>query len=99
MPSWVAVTTTRRQLSIADSIALRKYGADDQRRQVGVLVERLLDPVEELRPDDAAAAPDGGHVAGRDAPVVFGAARLDLVEALRIGDDLRGVQRLAGRPR
>jgi hypothetical protein len=27
MPSWVAATTTRRQLSIADSIALRKYGA------------------------------------------------------------------------
>src|SRR6202012_2677526 len=27
MPSWVAVTTTRRQLSMAASIALRKYGA------------------------------------------------------------------------
>ena len=30
----------------------------------------------------------------RDAPVVFGAAGLDLVEALGVGDDLRRVQRL-----
>ena len=68
---------------------------DDQRRQVRVLVERLLDPVEELRADDAAAAPDGGQVARGDAPVVLGAAGLDLVEALRVGDDLRRVERLA----
>jgi hypothetical protein len=27
IPNWVAVDTTRRQLSIADSTALRKYGA------------------------------------------------------------------------
>src|ERR1700744_2872880 len=64
-------------------------------RQVGVLVERLLDPVQEFGPDDAAAAPDGGHVTGLDAPVVFGAAGLNLVEALGIGDDLGGVQGLA----
>ena len=95
MPSWVAVTTTRRQLSMAASIALRKYGATISDGRSGFCVEGLLDPVEELRPDDAAATPDGGQVAGGDAPVVFGAAGLDLVEALRIGDDLRGVQRLA----
>ena len=75
--------------------ALRKYGATIRVASSGSCVERLLDPVEELGPDDAAAAPDGGHVAGRDAPVVFGAAGLDLVEALGVGDDLRRVQRLA----
>src|SRR6202011_66947 len=66
-----------------------------QRRQIRVLVERLLDPVQELRPDDAATAPDGGEVARGDGPGVFGAAGLDVVEALRVGDDLRGVERLA----
>ena len=94
MPSCVAVTTTRRQLSIAASIASRKYGRDDQRRQLRVLVERVLDAVEELGADDAAAAPDGRHVAGGEVPAVLRAARLDLVEALRVRDDLRRVQRL-----
>ena len=95
MPSSVAVTTTRRQLSIPASTALRKYGAAIRVASSRILVVGLLDAVEELGPDDAAAAPDGGHVAEGDAPVVLGAACLNLVEALGIGDDLGGVQRLA----
>src|SRR5260370_14003205 len=45
-----------------------------------------------MRGDDAAPAADWGQVAGSDAPVIFGAARLDLVKALRVGDDLRRIQ-------
>jgi len=46
MPSCVAVATTRRQPSIADSIAVRKYGATISVGRFRVLVERFLDPVE-----------------------------------------------------
>lgn len=67
----------------------------NQTGQVRAGVKGFLDVVEELRPDDAAATPDGGQVARRDVPAEFGAAGLDLVEALSVGHDLGGVQRLA----
>ena len=76
------------------------HGRDEVRRnqqagQFRVLVVGLPDPVEEPGPDDAAAAPDRRHHAPVDAPAVLLAARADVVEALRVGDHLRGVQRAA----
>ena len=52
------------------------------------------DLVEEAGADDAAAAPDRRDRAEVDRPAVLGGAGLDLVEALGVGDDLRGVERL-----
>ncbi|ELP68156.1 hypothetical protein STRTUCAR8_02662, partial [Streptomyces turgidiscabies Car8] len=48
----------------------------------------------EGRPDDAATAPEGGDGTEVDVPVVLGATRRDLVEALRVRHDLRRVQRM-----
>ncbi len=56
---------------------------------------RLADAVQELGPDDAAAAPDRRHRPEVDVPVVLIAARDDVVEALGVRDDLRGVQSVA----
>src|SRR5690606_2399716 len=64
----------------------------DEARVVGV---GLGDAVEESRTDDAAAAPDRRDVALADVPAVLRCARDDLVEALRVRDDLRRVERLA----
>jgi hypothetical protein len=69
----------------------------EERRRPRVGLVRGADAVQEPGADDAAAAPDRGHRARVDAPVVLGAARLDLVEALRVGDDLGGVQGLLHR--
>ena len=52
----------------------------------------LADAVEELCPDDAAAAPDGGQRSAVDVPAVLGAAGGDLIESLGVGDDLGGVE-------
>src|SRR5665811_391501 len=60
------------------------------RRVVGIRVD---DPVQELCADDAAAAPDRGDGALVEVPVVLLGAGDDDVEALRVGDDLRGVER------
>src|SRR5699024_3635101 len=54
----------------------------------------LGDAVEEAGADDAAAAPDPRHRAEVDVPAVLLRAGCDLVEALGVGDELRGVQRL-----
>ena len=67
----------------------------EQHRQVRGLGVGVGDAVEELGADDAAAAPDLGDRAEVDVPVVLGGAGADLVEALRVRDDLRGVQRQA----
>src|SRR4029077_14947355 len=57
------------------------------------LVVRLANAIQESRPDDAAAAPDGRHCAAVDAPAELSAARLNVIEALRVRDHLRRVQR------
>src|SRR5215472_17882260 len=59
---------------------------------MGVGRVSVADPVQESGPDDAATAPDGRHGSQVDVPVVFLAARSDLVEALCVGDNLRCVQ-------
>src|SRR5215472_7610907 len=64
----------------------------EQRRQLRITVVRLSDAVEEAGPDDAAAAPYRRHRATVDAPGVLGAAGRNVVETLRVRDDLRGVQ-------
>src|SRR5262249_61563322 len=46
-------------------------------------------------PEKAAARPDGARGAAVDVPAVLVAAGLDVVEALRVRDDLGRVQRLA----
>src|SRR5690606_9633756 len=71
-----------------------ELAAGQQRGQCALRAVGGADVVEELRADDAAASPDGGHGAEVDVPAVLGAARLDLVEALCVRDDLRRVQRL-----
>ena len=58
-----------------------------------MLVVGLGDPVQEAGADDAAAAPDLGQLAHLEVPVVGARGRGHLLEALRVGDDLRGVQR------
>ena len=55
----------------------------------------LADPVEELRADDAAAAPDRRHRAEVELPAVRLRRRAHLREPLGVGDDLRRVQRFA----
>ncbi len=67
----------------------------EQDRQVRRLGVGVGDAVEELGADDAAAAPDLADRAEVDVPAVLGGAGADLVEALRVGDDLRGVEREA----
>src|SRR6185295_5091662 len=64
----------------------------EQERQVRVALVRLGDAVQEAGPDDAATAPDAGHGAAVDVPAELRARRGDLVEALRVGDDLGRVQ-------
>ena len=55
----------------------------------------LPDPVEEAGPDDAAAAPDRGHGAEVEIPVVGLRRGAHLREALRVRDHLAGVEGLA----
>ncbi len=89
-----AVATTCRQASWALSTASAKVGGEQQVFELGVLVERLLDPIEEHGPDDAPATPQHGAVAVVERPVVLGGSGLQLHEALGVADDLRGVERL-----
>src|SRR5712692_11927648 len=62
--------------------------------QLRRLLVCLLDPVEELRADDAPSAPDGGKRAKVEIPAVLLRTRREVLEALRVGDDLRGVESL-----
>ena len=55
------------------------------------------DAIEKLRANDATAAPDGGDVAEVQIPVVLLAGRAEQFHSLRVGDDLRGVKRVAHR--
>ena len=71
-----------------------KVAVEEQILQVFVLVERLFDPVQELGPNDAAAAPEHGTVAVVEGPVVFLGGRLKLDEALSVGADFGSVQGL-----
>ncbi len=64
----------------------------EQRLELGLLGVGVGDAVEELGADDTAAAPDPRHGAEIDVPAVLLGAGADGVEALRIGDDLRGVE-------
>src|SRR5208337_5255498 len=53
------------------------------------------DAVEHARADDAAGAPDRSDLAEVETPAVLRAGRTHLLEALRIGDDLGCVERVA----
>src|SRR5215213_6266745 len=64
-------------------------------RHVRVRVVGLADAVEEARADDAAAAPDRRHRAEVELPALGLRGRRHLLEALGVGDDLRGIERLA----
>ena len=48
-----------------------------------------------FRADDATAAPDGGDVAEVQVPIELAAGRAEQFHALGVGDDLRGVERVA----
>ena len=65
--------------------------------EVRVRVERFLDAVQELGPDDAAAAPEQGDVAVVERPVVLLGGRLKLHEALGVAADFGGVEGLPHR--
>ena len=99
MPSRAAVATTRRQASCAVARPPRRSSVGQQRGQVRVVGRTPRGSGRGSGPDDAAAAPDRGDRAQVDVPAVLGGAGGDLVEALRVGDDLRRVQRLLGRRR
>mmetsp|Transcript_932 Transcript_932/g.3085 ORF Transcript_932/g.3085 Transcript_932/m.3085 type:complete len:519 (+) Transcript_932:241-1797(+) len=73
----------------------RELAVDEQRREVRVLVVRLLDAVEEPRADDAPALPDPSHFAEVEPPLLLRGLRADEVHALRVRANLRGVQRRA----
>ncbi len=81
-----------RVLRGAQRLAERRVGQQGHRRPVAAVGG--ADLVEEPGPDDAAAAPDRRHGGAVDVPAVLLAAGLDQVPALRVGHDLRGVQRL-----
>jgi len=57
----------------------------------------LVDPVEEAGPDDAAAAPNLRNLAQAQIPAVFLRGGRHLLKALRVGDDLRGIERVPDR--
>ena len=80
-------------LRAGDGVA--EVRGDDERDERGVVGVRLGDAVEEAGADDAAGAPDLRDVALVDVPAELLGARDDLVEALRVGDDLRRVERAA----
>ena len=61
----------------------------------GIAIERLLDVAEERRADDAAAAPHERDAAVVEVPLVGLRRRAQQLIALRVADDLRGVERLA----
>ena len=84
--------TIRRQDALRAPEGLDEVRRGEQHRQVGGLAVGVGDAVEELGADDAAAAPDLRDRAEVDVPVVLGGAGADLVEALRVRDDLRRVQ-------
>lgn len=68
----------------------------EQQRHIGLTgFERFGDAVEELRTDDAATTPDARHSGQIDIPIVFLGGGGDLVETLRVGNDLGGVEGLA----
>src|ERR1700726_2939883 len=55
----------------------------------------LDDSIEEASPYDAAAAPNGGDLAKAEIPAIVFRGCRHLLEALRIGDDLGGIERVA----
>src|SRR5262249_13764377 len=73
----------------------REVRRRDEGDEVGRLYVRLGDAIEEGRTDDAAGTPDLGDVPLLDVPAVLLGAGDDRVEALRIGDDLRRIERTA----
>lgn len=54
----------------------------------------LLDPVQELGPDDASTLPDARQLAQVEVPVLLHALGADDVHALRVTADLGRIQRL-----
>jgi hypothetical protein len=54
----------------------------------------LLNPVQELGPDDAAALPDAGQLAEVEIPALLDALGTDDIHALGIAADLGGVESL-----
>ena len=71
------------------------FGA--QRRQGCVAMVGSPDVGQQPRADDATAAPQPSNRSKIDAPVVLVAGGPDQVEALGVGDDLRGVERASHR--
>ena len=69
-------------------------GREHHARQVWILLVGLLDVVEELGPDDAAAPPDGGEPAKVQVPLELLRAGGQVLEALRVRHDLRRVKGL-----
>src|SRR5437588_5314381 len=71
-----------------------EFGVEQKVRQVGAAVVGLLDLAEEPRADNAAALPDARALAEVDAPVEMIRAGLDEIHPLRVGANLRGVERV-----
>ncbi|MNU73105.1 hypothetical protein D3C71_625820 [compost metagenome] len=71
-----------------------KERVEHQVAQRRVAAEGVGDAVQKARADDAAAAPDRGDAAQVELPAFLLAHGLDQVEALRVADDLRGVERV-----
>ena len=94
MPFRAARATTLRQERWQSLIALRKNGSSSRFDQLRVLVEGFLDLAQEHAADDAAAAPHQGDAAVVEVPVVFLGRGAHEHVALRVGDDLRRIERL-----
>src|SRR5581483_254149 len=69
-----------------------EVGVEQQIGQVGAALVRLLDLVQELRADDAAALPDAAQLAEVDVPVPLVRPGADQVHALGVGADLARVE-------
>ena len=94
MPSSAARATTRRHGSCASRERVGEEVGQHQVAQPGLVVVGLADAVQEARADDAAATPDRRHRAEVDLPPLLVRGGRHLGEPLRVGDDLRRVQRV-----
>ena len=94
MPAVIAVVTALRQFDCAPCMHALKSGSSKRLGKSASTLISLLDLIEELRADDAAALPDSRSLAEIDVPVPLLRACAYEIHALRVGANLRGVERI-----
>ena len=93
-PCRTAADTTRRHACCDRSIRSLKNGSNSRFDSCGFASNASLIFAEKCRPDDAAAPPEKRDPAVVEIPLVFLRGLMQQHESLRIGNDLRCVQRL-----